>query len=80
MYLVHSEHETSTALQMDWFHDMGDKSKWLDCHSEKDKLVMVNGMVCPPVRGDNPQALAHGLSPVQADKPWHNYFIPPSSV
>ena len=41
---------------------------------------MVNSMVCPPVRGDNPQALAHGLSPVLADKPWHNYFIPPSSV
>ena len=29
--------------------------------------------VCPPVRGDNPRALASGLSPVQADKPWY-YF------
>ena len=35
--------------------------------------------VCPPVRGDNPLDLASGLSPVQADKPWYNYFIPPSS-
>ena len=25
-------------------------------------------IVCPPVRGDNPRALASGLSPVQADK------------
>ena len=25
-------------------------------------------MGCPPVRGDNPQALASGLSYVQADK------------
>ena len=36
-------------------------------------------MVCPPVQ-DNPQALASGLSAVQADKLWYNYFIPPSSV
>ena len=35
-------------------------------------------MVCPLVRGDNPRA--RGLSPVQTDKPWYNYFIPPSSV
>ena len=28
-------------------------------------------MVCPPVRGNNPRALASGLSPVQADKPWY---------
>ena len=34
--------------------------------------------VCPPVRGDNPRALASGLAPVQADKPFYNYFIPPS--
>ena len=34
-------------------------------------------MVCPPVRGDNPR-VARGLSPVQTDKPWYNYyFIPP---
>ena len=31
-------------------------------------------MVCPPVRGDNPRALARGLSPVQADKPLYNYL------
>ena len=37
-------------------------------------------MVCPSVRGDNPRALASGLSPVQVDKPWCNHFIPPSSV
>ena len=37
-------------------------------------------MVCPPVRGDNPRALASGLSPVQADEPWYNYFIPLSSM
>ena len=24
-------------------------------------------MVCPPVRGDNPRALASGLSPIQVD-------------
>ena len=37
-------------------------------------------MVCPPVRGDNPRALASGLSPGQADKLWYNYSIPPSFV
>ena len=36
--------------------------------------------VCLPVGGDNPRALASRLSPVQAGKPWYNYFIPPSSV
>ena len=35
---------------------------------------------CPPVREDNPRALASGLSLVQADNPWYNYFIPPTSV
>ena len=25
--------------------------------------------VCPPVRGENPRALASGFSPVQADNP-----------
>ena len=37
-------------------------------------------MGCPPVRRDNPRALASGLSYVQADNPWYNYFIPPTSV
>ena len=37
-------------------------------------------MVFSPVRGDKPRALASGLSPVQSDNPWYNYFIPPSSV
>ena len=36
--------------------------------------------VCPPVRGDNPRALASGLSPVPADKLWYRYFMSPSSV
>ena len=31
--------------------------------------------VCPPVRGDNPRALAGGLSHVQADKPWYGYYL-----
>ena len=31
-------------------------------------------MGCPPVREDNPRALASGLSYVQADNPWYNYF------
>ena len=35
---------------------------------------------CPPVRGDNPRALASGLSNVQMDNPWYNYFIPLTSV
>ena len=30
-------------------------------------------MGCPPVRGDNPRALA-------MDNPWYNCFIPPTSV
>ena len=37
-------------------------------------------MVCSPVRGVNPRALASGLSPVQADKLWYNYFILLSSM
>ena len=37
-------------------------------------------MGCPPVRGDNPRALASGLSYVQVDKHGYNYFIPPTSV
>ena len=36
--------------------------------------------VCPPVHGDNPRALARGLSHVQVDTPCSNYFIPPTSV
>ena len=37
-------------------------------------------MVCQTVPGDNPQALASGLSPIQVDKPWYNNFVPPSSL
>ena len=29
-------------------------------------------MIYPPVRGDNPRALAFWFSPVQAGKPWYN--------
>ena len=32
-------------------------------------------MGCPPVHGDNPRALASGLSYVQSDNPWYNYYI-----
>ena len=38
-------------------------------------------MGCPAVCGDNPRALASGLSYVQVDKTWYNYlFLPPTSV
>ena len=37
-------------------------------------------MGCPPVRGDNPRALASGLSYVQVDKHGITIFIPPTSV
>ena len=35
-------------------------------------LFYSSSMVCPPVQGDNPRALARGLSPAQTDKPWYN--------
>ena len=44
------------------------------------KLCISSTMGCPPVREDNPRALASGLSYVQAGNPWYNYFIPPLSV
>ena len=31
--------------------------------------------VCPPVRGDKPQALVSGLSPILVDRLWCNYFF-----
>ena len=37
-------------------------------------------MGCPPVRGDNPRALASGLSDVQMDNPWYNYYTTYISV
>ena len=39
-----------------------------------DKIGISNSytMGCPPVRGDNPRALASGLSYVQVDNPWYN--------
>ena len=38
-------------------------------------------MGCPPVRGDNPRALARGLPSLRTGgQTWYKYFIPPSSV
>ena len=52
-------------------------------------------MVCPPIRGDNPRALAkdylqerrtkHGVTILESgvspiQKPWYNCYTPPSSV
>ena len=37
-------------------------------------------MGCPPVHGDNPRALASGLSYVQVDNPWYNCLLPPTSA
>ena len=36
-------------------------------------------MGCPPVREDNPPALASGLSYIQVDNPWF-YYSPYNSV
>ena len=36
-------------------------------------------MGCLHVSGNNPQALASGLSHLQVDNPWYNYYIPPRS-
>ena len=35
-------------------------------------------MGCSPVHGDNPRALASGLSPRTGGQTWCNYFIPPT--
>ena len=32
-------------------------------------------MDCPPIRGDNPRALAR-----TGGQTWYNYFLPPTSV
>ena len=32
-------------------------------------------MACPPERGDNPWALASGLSHVHVDKQWYKYYL-----
>ena len=32
-------------------------------------------IVCPPICGENPRALASGLSPVQMDKLWYMYYF-----
>ena len=36
--------------------------------------------VCAPVRGDNPRALASGLSPVQTHKTYNNLLITPACI
>ena len=42
-------------------------------------IISINyTMDCPPARGDNPRALASGLSYVQVDNPLYNLFIPPT--
>ena len=44
-------------------------------------LVSVSySMVCLHVLGDNSQALASVLSPIQIAKPWQNCFIPSLSM
>ena len=35
-------------------------------------------MLCLPVHGDNPRALASRLPPIQADNLWYSCFIPAS--
>ena len=37
-------------------------------------------MICPSVHGDNPRALACGLSSVQVDNHDTTVFLPPTSV
>ena len=48
--------------------------------TSKPVLAWYSAMICPPVREDNQRALASGLSSVQVDRPWYNYFIPPTPV
>ena len=46
----------------------------------KDRICNTYTTVCPPAREIIHELKARELPPVQADKPWYNYFIPPSSV
>ena len=62
-------------LFLAYINDIPDSLRSPDC-----RLCNSYIMGCPPVRGDNPRALASGLSYVQVDNPWYNYFIPPTSV
>ena len=41
------------------------------------KRYVIYTLGCLPVRGDNPHALASGLSPRTGRQLWHSYFIPP---
>ena len=48
-----------------------------------DVLILLSNsytMGCPPVRGDNPRALARGLFCVQVDNHGITIVIPPTSV
>ena len=48
-------------------------------HHHSESISNCYTMGCPPVRGDNPRALASGLSYIQVDK--HGITIlPPTSV
>ena len=42
------------------------------CHLIQSTYLFYYGS--PPVRGDSSRALAGGISPVQADKLWYNFF------
>ena len=49
---------------------MPDLNSFISKEEGKDQVSIRNSytMACPPVRGDNPRALASGLSYVQVDK------------
>ena len=49
---------------------LNDGVVWSHMHTTYSELALRNSytMGCPPVRGDNPRALASGLSYVQVDK------------
>ena len=47
---------------------------------KRQRIQLSFTIVSRPGRGDNPRALASGLSHVQVDKPWHEYLIPPTSL
>ena len=53
---------------------------FMNIHAKLHPLCNSYTMGCPPACGDNPQALASGLSYVQVGNPWYIYFIPPTSV
>ena len=48
--------------------DMRTLVNYQDTYNTRDTISNSYTMGCPPVRGDNPRALASGLSYVQVDK------------